>query len=105
MKLHDNPAMPVGPNLDIHVGPLLPQPRDQIFQILVGSQRRVGCAVPQRNHHHLARLGIGDDPWEVLVLFVAAVEERQLLRAMRGSSKPSRSNVNRPGSLSKDSRN
>jgi hypothetical protein len=59
------------------------QPRDEILQILVGSQRGMRRAVPQGHHHRQVRFGIGDDQGEVLVLSVVAVEQRELLGPVR----------------------
>jgi hypothetical protein len=43
-----------------HRGPCMPQSRNEIFDVVVGSQRGMGRAVKQTNHHHGVVLGTCD---------------------------------------------
>jgi hypothetical protein len=67
----------------MHVRPDLPQPGYQVLQIGVSTHGSVGGAVPQADHHHLVVVGVGEDQREIRILAEVAVEQRQLLVAVR----------------------
>ena len=59
------------------------QSAGQIRHVVIGSQRRVGRAMQEADHHHQVVFGAGDRPRQVLVLVVLTVKEGQLLITVR----------------------
>ena len=68
--------------MDADIRPGLPQPRDQIVQVILRAQSRMRRAMQQAYADHQVVFGAGDGTRQILILFVVAVKECQLLLAM-----------------------
>jgi len=72
----------IGAEANQHLGELFPQdPRDAL-QLHVHRHGGIGRAVQQRRQHHPIVFGTRDGADQILVLFVVAVEQRELLIAV-----------------------
>jgi hypothetical protein len=79
-----DPEAGVATHFDLHPRPGRPQAPHQVLQVVIGPESGVRAAVPQADHHDQVVVGAGDNERQILVLLVVAVEEDQLLTAVRG---------------------